>query len=315
MSEDRDETPDGEETAEHPAPPLWPASPPASGPPLDDFARTSEPVGPVHRSVLGGEEEGEYEEDLSPTAAFEPFVVEPEPVVVEPEPVVVVGSGEERAGHPVRYFLIGALLGIVALAAIFGVGLLLLHDSNSASTAPRAQTLTVTTPAKAPTVTETTPTKAPADLSPQMADAKLTTVALGPIKVGMTLEEATAEAGTKLDTELSTGDESCRSYTPAGGPQGARILISSGIVTGFAVNRNTVPTFSGIVVGDSAEKVRSIYGERIQVSPGDGGETLTYVPSDSADKTRIVFETDSNATVVAMRAGRSSGAGGIANCG
>ena len=308
MSEDSDQTPDGEETAEHPAPPLWPASPPASGPPLDDFARTSEPVSPVHQSVLGGEEEGEYEEDLSPTAAFEPFVV-------EPEPVVVVGSGEERAGHPVRYFLIGALLGIVALAAIFGVGLLLLHDSNSASTAPRAQTLTVTTPAKAPTVTETTPTKAPADLSPQMADAKLTTVALGPIKVGMTLEEATAEAGTKLDTELSTGDESCRSYTPAGGPQGARILISSGIVTGFAVNRNTVPTFSGIVVGDSAEKVRSIYGERIQVSPGDGGETLTYVPSDSADKTRIVFETDSNATVVAMRAGRSSGAGGIANCG
>ncbi|MEI7626301.1 MAG: hypothetical protein WCK06_09170, partial [Actinomycetota bacterium] len=244
-----------------------------------------------------------------------PVVVEPEPVVVEPEPVVVGGSGEERAGHPVRYFLIGALLGVVALAAIFGVGLLLLHDNNSASTGPRAQTLTVTTPAKAPTVTETTPTKAPADLSPQMADAKLTTVALGPIKVGMTLDEATAEAGTKLDTELSTGDESCRSYTPAGGPQGARILISSGIVTGFAVNRNTVPTFSGIVVGDSAEKVRSIYGERIQVSPGDGGETLTYVPSDSADKTRIVFETDSNATVVAMRAGRSSGAGGIADCG
>ncbi|MCX6385971.1 MAG: hypothetical protein NTV40_04955 [Solirubrobacterales bacterium] len=307
MSEDRDETPDGEETAEHPAPPLWPASPPASGPPLEPFVVEPEPVVVEPEPVVVEPEPVVVEP--------EPVVVEPEPVVVEPEPVVVVGSGEERAGHPVRYFLIGALLGIVALAAIFGVGLLLLHDSNSASTAPRAQTLTVTTPAKAPTVTETTPTKAPADLSPQMADAKLTTVALGPIKVGMTLEEATAEAGTKLDTELSTGDESCRSYTPAGGPQGARILISSGIVTGFAVNRNTVPTFSGIVVGDSAEKVRSIYGERIQVSPGDGGETLTYVPSDSADKTRIVFETDSNATVVAMRAGRSSGAGGIANCG
>ena len=39
------------------------------------------------------------------------------------------------------------------------------------------------------------------------------------------------------------------------------------------------------------------------------------MPSNPSDTTRIVFETDANNTVVAMRAGQSSGAGNIDDCG
>ena len=131
----------------------------------------------------------------------------------------------------------------------------------------------------------------------------------------MTLDQATVAAGTELAAAADTGDAACRAYAPAGGPEGAQILVASDIVTGFAVSRNTVPTLSGVKIGDTADQVRSTYGDRIESAPGDGGETLTYVPSNPSDTTRLVFETDANNTVVAMRAGQSSGAGGIDGCG
>lgn len=59
-------------------------------------------------------------------------------------------------------------------------------------------------------------------------------------------------------------------------------------------------TISGAKIGDTIEKIKSIYPQQIKIEPGHyGGKYLIYEPQDPAYKDYLLlFETDANDEVV-----------------
>lgn len=166
-----------------------------------------------------------------------------------------------------------------------------------------------TTPAPASTTTSppstTTTTQPPLQLT---NNAKLSTAGLGPVRIGMTVEEAERVAGVDLVPD-NFGDENCRYYTPDRGTAGVGFMVSDGEVVRVDIfDDSPVTTLSGYGVGSSDEEITAAFPARIQrsVHPYDeAGEYLVYVPVDEVDADkRVIWETDGTGTVVAMRSGR-----------
>jgi hypothetical protein len=165
-----------------------------------------------------------------------------------------------------------------------------------------------TTSAPASTTTSlqpTTTTQPPLQLT---NNAKLSTAGLGPVRIGMTVEEAERVAGVDLVPD-NFGDENCRYYTPDRGTVGVGFMVSDGEVVRVDIfGDSPVTTLSGYGVGSSGEEITAAFTARIQrsVHPYDEtGEYLVYVPVDEVDADkRVIWETDGTGTVVAMRSGR-----------
>lgn len=125
---------------------------------------------------------------------------------------------------------------------------------------------------------------------------------LGPLVAGMTVEEARAALGSEL-TEPS--DSECAYIRPEAGPPGVRLMVMGGHVVRVEVSDTTVPTTAGARVGDTEERVESLYRGRVTVTPHKytEGHYLTVGPASPADSQyRLVFETDSGLVTV-YRAG------------
>ena len=72
-------------------------------------------------------------------------------------------------------------------------------------------------------------------------------------------------------------------------------MIEGGRVVRLDVNSGSVPTAEGIRVGDTEDRVKSTYGNRVTVTPHTytAGHYLTVRTSAQSDSAyRIVFETD-----------------------
>ena len=124
----------------------------------------------------------------------------------------------------------------------------------------------------------------------------------GPIRFGMTIQEA---RNALHDTGDSPSPEECDYWSPDNAPDSIHFLTEQGRVMRIDVLGSSVPTGSGARVGDSEDRIRSLYSGRIQVRPHayTSGHYLVFVPHDPADTAyRIVFETDGK-VVTRYRAG------------
>ncbi|MEW5861517.1 MAG: hypothetical protein AB1861_29740 [Cyanobacteriota bacterium] len=135
--------------------------------------------------------------------------------------------------------------------------------------------------------------------------SKLAIDGIGPIRVGMTIQEAEASARTRL---LSQGGklENCWYVKPQGGPRDISFMVIDGQIARVDIYGNTpITTVSGARIGDSENRIKSLYAVRI--TPHEyvqGGHYLTLVPNDTSDRQyRMVFETDGK-RVKLIRAGR-----------
>jgi len=135
--------------------------------------------------------------------------------------------------------------------------------------------------------------------------SKLAIDGIGPIRVGMTIGEAEASARTRL---LSLGGklENCWYVKPQGGPRDISFMVIDGKIARVDINGNSpITTISGAKIGDSEDRIKSLYAVRI--TPHEyvrGGHYLTFVPNDTFDQQyRMVFETDGK-RVKQIRAGR-----------
>ena len=181
------------------------------------------------------------------------------------------------------------------------------------TTAPVAGGSTATTAPPAPTTTTTRPQR----LS---ASSRLTLDGLGPVDIGMTLEQASAAAGTPIRTrpEDPFGPE-CEYAYADGVPEVAFMVINGRIErvdVGFRPGRR-VTTASGVGTGDTEEKVKQTYPGRIRVSGHPylpTGHYLTYVPADPAlAHLSMIFETDGQ-VVTSFRAGMRGAVSQIEGC-
>lgn len=206
-----------------------------------------------------------------------------------------------------RMWLVVAL--ILVVAACSG------DDSGATTTttvAPTSSTTTTAAPAPTSTTTSTTTTTLAVPVTLAPSDPFVTTGGLGPIRVGMSVEEAEAAAGFALegepDPEIS---ESCYHVTPPGGQEGyegVSFMVVDDVISRVEVrDASTVTTRSGAGIGVNTAALEAMFPGRLEeaeVSAGGGVPGLQYVPVDEEDvQYRVVFLLDESGTVTEYRAG------------
>jgi hypothetical protein len=142
----------------------------------------------------------------------------------------------------------------------------------------------------------------------ETAGWRITTKGFGPVRVGMTVDEASAALGVRLvlDEPLEDDENACRYAKPERGFEGLAFMFVDLRVVRVDVDDRAFATLSGAKIGSTEREVKAIYPGRIRVSPHEytNGHYLTYTPKDATDKDyRIVFETDGT-RVTSIRAGR-----------
>ena len=176
------------------------------------------------------------------------------------------------------------------------------------STAEKAPDSTATTDTAA-----TTPT--PALAAP--ANAVVTEHGIPPLTVGMAIAEASAALKTGLVAPPGADTSACTYLQWSDAPEGVRVMTSGGRIARIDVNSGSTATAAGARVGDTEQRIDSLYKGRVASSPHKytKGHYLTVTPVAPADSGyRIVFETDGQ-RVTKYRAGRRPEVELVEGCG
>ena len=99
-------------------------------------------------------------------------------------------------------------------------------------------------------------------------------------------------------------------------PPGIGLMVGEGTIKRVEVRRGKFATAAGAQIGDSEERIKSLYPGRVTVTPHEytDGHYLTVAPSSMADSAyRIVFETDGS-RVLRYRAGILPHVGYVEGC-
>jgi len=129
---------------------------------------------------------------------------------------------------------------------------------------------------------------------------------LGPVQVGMTLAEA---VNMGLLNENPNMKKECDFVFPAVGagvPDNIGVMIVRGKVARIDVDTGSVTTEDGAKIGDTEEKIKSIYDGDVQVEPHKyipGGHYMIVMGDSASAGKAIVFETNGK-VVTNFRAGR-----------
>ncbi len=139
-----------------------------------------------------------------------------------------------------------------------------------------------------------------------LGKAQVTFEGIGPVRFGMSLDEAEEALAMPLETQ-GGGEEStdCDIVVPKRGPAGLSFMASSDTIVRLDVGKPGVRTSSGIGVGSREDEVLAAYGKRLWVDPhpvraAEGWHLMQIFSPD--DRAKIVFETNGK-RVVRYRAG------------
>lgn len=136
-------------------------------------------------------------------------------------------------------------------------------------------------------------------------NSPITTEGIGPILAGMTKREAEAAGGIRLKGD-GFGVGTCR-YLRTNALKEVGFMFSNGTFARVDVMNPAISTLSGISVGASEDEVFDAYGANIEEEPNfydpKRSSYLTFVPEDSSDKHRVLFDVR-DGEVINIRAGR-----------
>jgi hypothetical protein len=158
------------------------------------------------------------------------------------------------------------------------------------------------------------PNGAPRD---SVSDLTLSEDGLGQIEIGMTLTEA---VNMGLLSENPNMKAACDYVFPAVGagiPDGVSVMVVKGKIARIDVDTGSVTTEEGAKIGDTEDRIKSLYGDDLQVQPHKYIEKGHYmiVRGDSASAGKaIVFETDGQ-RVTMFRGGRLPEVEWVEGCG
>ncbi len=124
----------------------------------------------------------------------------------------------------------------------------------------------------------------------------------GPLRVGMTFDEARAAVGGDLEMwpepagVPSNGPDRCDFVTSVAFPAGVRVMVEGRRVVRVQVDSGAVATAEGARIGDSEARIQQLYAGRVDVQPHkytDGHHYLVVRGAAASDTTQLlVFETD-----------------------
>jgi hypothetical protein len=130
---------------------------------------------------------------------------------------------------------------------------------------------------------------------------------IGAVKVGMNVPQAAQAANTKLVVEYFPDSYSCYYLQAEGKLEGVGLMVTDNRISRIDIDNPKITTISGAKVGDTEQKIKSLYPGQIQVTRHKyllSGHYLTLIPKDPADKNfRVIFETDGK-KVIRYRAGK-----------
>jgi len=171
-----------------------------------------------------------------------------------------------------------------------------------------------------------TPTEAappPAATDPTVAattGVSLTAEGWESLRIGMTRAEIVEALGEDANPDAVGGPdpETCDQFRPERAPESMLLMVQSDRLTRISLtDPSEIMTDKGLRVGDTAERVKAVYGDQAQVTPHKyqdapaeyvtvwsrgGGEG--YVEDETARG--IVYEIGSDGTVMAIHAGGPS---------
>lgn len=197
--------------------------------------------------------------------------------------------------------LLAALL--VALAACGG------SDAESTTTSSTTTQATTTTTAATTTTTTQPTTTTTTEPAPALTtDASVTLRALGPVVIGMSVEDAAAAAGMTLsgalDPEVS---DTCYYVTPDASIKGVSFMVYEDVVARIEIDEpSEITTRSGAGIGTTLEELEDMYPDNLQETDEAvfDGQAVGFVPNDEEDSEyRIFFELDEDDTVIRYRVG------------
>ncbi len=112
---------------------------------------------------------------------------------------------------------------------------------------------------------------------------------VGPVKIGMSLPQLNTALHEKFAMPESKEDQGCFYVTASKYPQ-VSFMIENGHVVRVDVDKSGIATAEGVQVGDSEDRVKQVYGDRLKVEPHHytEGHYLTLRNGDRG----IRFETD-----------------------
>jgi hypothetical protein len=123
-------------------------------------------------------------------------------------------------------------------------------------------------------------------------DWRITTAGYGPVKIGMSVAEASAALGAKLVSEGPVDEPTCHYMRTEPAVEGLWFMISDDHVVRVEVNAPGIATRSGLGVGDSEARVKELL-PAAEVTPhkyvAPDGNYLTVWTSDR--KAAVRFET------------------------
>lgn len=128
---------------------------------------------------------------------------------------------------------------------------------------------------------------------------KVSPTATGPVRIGMSADEAERALGTRPSPEAMNP---CYYIRPGDGPWGVMFMVVDGHVVRADVQSRSVSTIEGAHVGDSEERIMELYKGHVRSMPHkyEAGNYLIVTPDEG--KYRIIFETDGK-KVTRYRAG------------
>ena len=114
---------------------------------------------------------------------------------------------------------------------------------------------------------------------------------VGPVRIGMSLAEASAAAGTPIVAK--PGLRNCAFADPQGGPRGLSFMVIDGRIARIDVG-GTLATAAGVGVGDTEEQVQAAYGRQLEVTERlyISGHYLMLIATGADRGYGAVFSTD-----------------------
>ena len=217
-------------------------------------------------------------------------------------------SSADAAGspwHPRRWFAATAVAAAVLTAAL-AISTVSIRDEGSTLVEQRAEPSTASSTVPPSPVTEIVPEiipePVPAPAPERLSESsRLRLDGIGPVMVGMTLDEASAAAGMPLRTVPNSdrvGAGSCAYARPEGGPTGLSFMVLNGRIARIDVGGNSaIRTLSGIGTGSTEVEVQATYPGRISAQPNPysghrGGRDLVYQPDEGSRHLALRFRTD-----------------------
>ena len=169
-------------------------------------------------------------------------------------------------------------------------------DSGTSGTVATEEVVVTVAEEVATTTTATTaaPSTGTAELT---SDDVVTLRALGPVTLGMTVEEAVAASGLSLTQDFGRAStDNCYYVTAGSGLPGVAFMVVDGAVVRVEINApSVIATRSGVRIGTPESSVREVYPDNIQQANDavSEGQALAFVPNDEADADyRIYFAID-----------------------